>query len=156
MLSYNKEDFHLEDICGKMVKDFSKFSAKDYYVYGLADTPQRPHISIGTTRATPSLTKLVGILRNNGLVAEVIQPKCVGHRRFKVALGLRKDVRESITTTRSIIAAIAYAAENNLVVEENFKFNIAVKPSDSRMEKISEDKQEPTNVSISSVSPFNV
>lgn len=129
MLAYNENDFHLIDICEKMVKDFSKFSSKDYYIYGLTDAPQRPHISIGTHKATPSLLKLADIFKNNGLSVEIRQPKYSSHRKYKIALGLRKDVRESITITRSIIAAIAYAAENNLVVEEDFKFSIAVKPS---------------------------
>jgi len=143
MLEYNDEDFHLVDICDKMVNDFSKFSAKDYYVYGLAEAPNRPHISIGTTKATASLVKLVDILKANGLTVEIVPPKCGSHRRFKVALGLRKDVRESITVTRSIIAAIAYAAENNLVVEENFKFNIVVRPP---IQNKKAGKQEPSNV----------
>lgn len=131
MLVFNQDDYNMDTICGKMVKDFSKFSAKDYYVYGLAETDsnERPHLSIGTTKATPSLNKLVTILRNNGLVVEVVVPKCVGHKRFNVALGLRRDVRTSITVTRSIIAAIAYAAENNLVIEEGFKFSMNLKPS---------------------------
>ena len=142
MLSYNEDDYNMADICAKMIKDFSKFSSKDYYVYGLLDEEDRPHISIGTAKLTRSLAKLVDILRSNGLRVQVIPPKCVGHRRFKVALGLRRDLRDSITVSRSIIAAIAYAAENNLVVEEDFKFNITVKSSTFPLEV----KQEPTHV----------
>jgi len=129
MLSYNENDYNLPDICGKMVKDFSKFSSKDYYIYSLLGESNRPHISIGTSKATSSLTKLAKILTNNGLIVEIRSPKHPSHRKYKVALGLRQDVRDSITVTRSIIAAISYAAEDNLVVEEDFKFNIKVKPS---------------------------
>lgn len=129
MLSYNEEDYNLLSICGKMEKDFSKFSTKEYYVYGLAEDADRPHISIGTVKPCPSLLKLVDIFKNNGLIVDLQSPKYNSHKKFKVALGLRKDVRESVSVTRSIIAAIAYAAENNLVVEEDFKFNIKINPS---------------------------
>lgn len=147
MLTWSN-DVNLDEICEGMNKHLSKFQMRDYYVFGL-QTSSRPHIRLSIGKGTPNCPKeLMDLFERSRYTLEIKPaeglycPECDTTHTFgdccctgdegscslcdpdTVSIGIRRDIRNNILTSKKLIKTIIFALESKLVIETKSKLEL--------------------------------
>jgi len=115
MITFNKGDFHLKQICTTLKAVLRTFRmANTYHIYGLSGTSSRPQVFI----TAPSIPKeLTNLLLRSGMK---INYRDGVNNEGAIIIGLRRDVRKSIPHSRALLKTIIFSLEGKLTIPDDF------------------------------------
>jgi len=121
MIEFNQRDFHMATI-RRESKLFNLVTKYPFRVYGLK-TSNNPLIHLSYNYDTvdetfdENLSELIGFFRNNGMEFEYES----GGGEEKICIGLRRDLRDHLLLTCSIVQTMIYCLEGRLDVDRKFQ-----------------------------------
>lgn len=121
MITFNLPDHNLDVIksASRLGNMLTKYR---YSVYGLASGKSTPAISVrvGAAIGEPIIQQLTTLFQSSGMDIQFTRAKKV-KSKYKVYLGLGRDLRDHTAVCAAIVQTIVYRLEDRMKLQDGYK-----------------------------------